>query len=404
MKLRLAFIFLTAISSALLHAEEEIPLIRPDEQRTIDLQQLEIQKALTPVLTDSAKSTVRIWAGRKRIAYGTVIADGDHILTKWSEVAMAEGTLRIQVGDGALMPATVTGVYRDEDLALLEFEGNPLTPVKWQESPLELGAFLAAPQPNGRVAAFGIVSVLERNLRETNQAFIGIGAARAFAGPGVKIQTIKEKSPAAEAGLKIGDVILELNNRKISGLLELKNALTNVTPGQQIKLKALIAGQEKDIQVEVAERPETPDFSNARLQQMERMGGAISQVRSDFSNVIQSDMRPSPNQIGGPVTNLKGEVVGITMARADRTRSFIMPASAVIDLLETKPLEPALAMQEATLENQQRVQASRRPMVPQARPTQTTEERMMSHLREMQELMEHMEKELESLDYGAEER
>ena len=52
--------------------------------------------------------------------------------------------------------------------------GTPLTPVKWStESPV-LGAFLATPQPNGKPAAFGVVSVLERNLRETDQAYLGV--------------------------------------------------------------------------------------------------------------------------------------------------------------------------------------------------------------------------------------
>jgi hypothetical protein len=72
---------------------------------------------------------------------------------------------------------------------------EPLTPVRWFAMKPRLGGFLAAPQPDGRPAAFGVVSVLERNLRETDQAFLGVIGDRDFEGPGVKVESSGPRIP-----------------------------------------------------------------------------------------------------------------------------------------------------------------------------------------------------------------
>ena len=201
--------------------------------------------------------------------------------------------------------------------------------MKWAERPRRSAGFLIAPQPDGRPAAFGVVSVLERNLRDTDQAFLGVVGSMDFDGPGVKIDEVSPDSGAAAAGLQAGNVILKVGDRTISGLLELKNSLVGVNPGTTISLWVRADGNEKKVDVMLGNRPDLPSFPGDRLRQMERMGGAISRVRDSFSSAIQTDMRPNPDQIGGPVVDLKGRVVGVTMARADRTRSFVMPSAAV---------------------------------------------------------------------------
>lgn len=376
-------------------AQDDIPLLRPEEREAVDAQTDEFNLALAPVLAGAAKSTVRIWSPKRRLAYGTVIGDGNRVLTKWSEVARAGGNLRVEGAGGVVLPARISGVYEDEDLAVLETTGTPLTPVKWTADHPALGGFLAAPQPDGRPAAFGVVSVLERNLRETDQAFLGVEGAMGFAGPGVKITRVTPDSGAAAAGLRPGNVILKVGERPISGLLELKNSLVGISPGTTVALRVRVGKAEKEIEVLLGNRPELPNFPGDRLRQMERMGGAISRVGDSFTRVIQTDMRPKPNQIGGPVVNLQGEVVGITMARRDRTRSFVMPAAAVEDLLERPALDPALA------QVRQDRQPSGPPVaraVPQGQPRPGDPRRMNRHLTEMERLMEFMREEMNGLE------
>lgn len=398
-------LLLLALLPGVAFAQDDIPLLRPDEKAAVEKQTRDFNTALTPTLQDAAKSTVRVWVGMRRAAYGTVIGDGKQIVTKWSEIATKRGEMRVEGAAGALRSVTVKGVYADEDIAVLEVEGEPLIPVKWNLDSPVLGAFIAAPMPDGRLAAFGVVSVLERNLRDTDQAYLGVVGATGFAGPGVKITEVDPKSGAAQAGLKSDDVILKIGNRVISGLSELKNALTGTQPGERVKVLLKSGKQEKIVEVILGNRPEFQQSANPRLMQMERMGGDISQVRGSFSHAIQTDMRIVPNQVGGPVVDLEGRAFGITLARADRTRSFVMPATALQELLKTPPQDPVLAKaqlqekpREPQIVEQREPQAGpRAPQFPKGE-RDNSEKRLRRHLSDMQRLMDRMSDEMEALE------
>ncbi len=394
------FILALALSGGLRAQDGEPPLMMPEEREAVDAQAGAFNRALAPALTDAAKSTVRVWSGARRVAYGTVVGDGTKILSKWSEVARGVGALRVDVAGSEYRAVKVAGVYQDADLVVLDVEGAPLTPVRWSFEAPGLGSFLAAPQPDGKPAAFGVVSVLERNLKETDQAYLGIYGEPGFTRQGVKIARVAKASGAAAAGLMPGNVILKVGDRAISGLLELKNALTGVSPGETISLLVEANGRAKTVRVVVGNREESPQFSGGRLEQMERMGGPISQVRKAFSHAIQTDMHPKPNQIGGPVVDLKGRVVGITVARADRTRSFVMPAAAVAELLKKDAGNPAAA--QVAREAKREPAMAARGSAPRERtapaPKAPSEERMLRHLSDMQRLMDHLREEIAGLE------
>ena len=386
----LGALFLHGIAAA----QDDIPLLRPEEQQAVEAQTDEFNQAIQPALTEAAASTVRVWSGKRRLAYGTVIAE-NRILTKWSEIAAAPN-LRVEGAGGAVLAATVSGVYEDDDLAVLETTGGSLKPVNWSLETPVLGSFLAAPQPDGRPAAFGVVSVLERNLRETDSAFLGVIGTMGFDGPGVRVEQVSPDSGAAAAGLKPGDIILKIGDRPISGLMELKNSLVGMSPGSKVTIRVRSGNKERDAEALLGNRPDLPNFPGQRLHQMERMGGPISRVRHSFTRVIQSDMRPRPDQVGGPVADLQGRVIGITLARADRTRSFIMPAAAVRKLLETAPRDPSLA--QVRQPDEEPALPVRRMAVPQGgRMRPGGEEALRRHLTEMQRLMDFMREEMDNL-------
>jgi S1-C subfamily serine protease len=391
---------LTVFGLLLLHgvttADDDIPLLRPEERRAVEAQTEEFQRSIAPVLKEAANSAVRVWSGKRRLAYGTVIGDGKKILTKWSEVAGAGADLVVEGAGGEAMPAVIAGVYEDNDLAILETNGTALTPVSWSKVVPPLGTFLAAPQPNGRLAAFGVVSVPERNLRETDSAFLGVIGSMDFDGPGVRIESIAPDSGAAAAGLRPGQIILKVGDRAISGLLELRNSLVGRMPGSRVNVRVKTGDDENDVEVLLGNRPDLPSYPGDRLSTMERMGGPISRVRDSFTSAIQSDMRPRPEQIGGPVVDLKGRVIGITLARSDRTRSFIMPAAAVEKLLLTAPRDPALA--KVRQEDEMAALPVRRAAMPNRVPDGGGAERLRQHLSEMQRLMEFMREEMENLE------
>ena len=390
-------LFLAYALSGLAIAQDDIPLLRPEERAAVDSQTEQLNASLKPSLAAAAQSTVRVWSGKRRLAYGTVIGDGRKVLTKWSEVANDANTLVVDGPNREVHDAKIVGVYEDEDLAVLEINGNALTPITWSDVKPPLGAFLVAPQPDGKPAAFGVVSVLERNLRETDLAFLGVISDLEYKGQGVKVREVQTKTGAEAAGIKPGDIVLEINGRPISGLMELKSALTGTRPGETASVRVRAGGKnEKTLMVTLGKRPELPKIYNPRLDQMERMGGKISRVRDSFTQVLQSDMRPEPNQISGPVVDLEGRAIGITIARADRTRSFIMPSAAVKNTLARPAKDPSIA--EVREPEKQVIARAPKSDAPKNLPKAPSPRRMREHLSEMERLMEFMREEMRALE------
>ena len=212
------------------------------------------------------------------------------------------------------------------------------------------------------------------------------------------VREVQTKTGAEAAGIKPGDILLEIHGRPISGLMEFRSALAGIKPGETVPIRVRAGGKnEKMLMVTLGKRPELPKIYNPRLEQMERMGGKISRVRDSFTRVLQSDMRPEPNQIGGPVVDLEGRAIGITVARADRTRSFIMPSAAVEEMLCTAPKNPTIA--KVREPEKPTIARAKKPDAPQL-PKRPSLRRLREHLAEMEQLMEFMSEEMRGLEVG----
>lgn len=380
--------------------EDDIPLLRPEEREAVEAQSERFNQLLGPALQEAAKSTVRVWLGSNRLAYGTVVGDGSKVLTKWSEIIRSPGALVVESGDGKTSAAKIGSVYAEEDLALLELEGVKFQAVKWSDELPKLGSFLAATQPDGRLAGFGVLSVQERKLRDVDQAFLGVVSQLGPNGNGVEVAEVSKHSGAEAAGIKPGDVIVKIGERKISGLMELRTALMPMEPGDKIDLWFRRGAKEKKVEVLLGNRPKQSAQMEQRLAHMERMGTEVNAVRDSFSRAIQTDMRIDPNEVGGPVVDLNGKVIGITMARADRTRSFVMSSAAVRALLNGSGKDPILAKTEMQEQmDQERAEAIRsmKEKQPSARP-QITQQRLQSHIEEMRGVMEFLQNEMDALE------
>jgi membrane-associated protease RseP (regulator of RpoE activity) len=408
--------FLGAFSHAQ-EDEKDVPLMRPDEEKIVNAQAASMSEVLSKTLAEASKSTVRVWGrvGRQGkpavLAYGTVVGNGKQVLTKWSEVEASEKALYVQSGSGEAFEATVNGVFSDEDLVLLDLgevgdKGNKVTsvlsPAKFVAAELVQGRFISAPQADGKLAGFGVISVLERNLRETDRAHLGVLADQSYRGKGVKIANVQPEYGAAEAGIQPGDLILEIDDREISGLQELRNSLINKMPGDVVKILVDSAGEERYLDVVLSNRPIMGQFSGDRLNQMERMGGEPNRVRNGFSRVVQTDMKIEKNQMGGPVVDLEGKIVGITMARADRTRTYLMSGPAVMAVLKESTETVAQAREKMALQRQQLAE-QRRSLMPRNRPAPQAgkpfdPERAQRHLQDVERLRERIYRELELLE------
>jgi hypothetical protein len=76
----------------------------------------------------------------------------------------------------------------------------------------------------------------------------------AFAGPGVKVAGVTPGSPAENAGVKEGDVLLKVDGKDVASLQGFSGILRGLAPGQTVKVVLNRAGQEQELEVTVVER------------------------------------------------------------------------------------------------------------------------------------------------------
>ncbi len=76
---------------------------------------------------------------------------------------------------------------------------------------------------------------------------------------GVTVTDITPDSAAEEAGLERGDVILSVNEKKVTALRDLRNYIAQLAPGTKAKLKISRDGKERDVEVTLGRLDEKPN-------------------------------------------------------------------------------------------------------------------------------------------------
>ena len=71
-------------------------------------------------------------------------------------------------------------------------------------------------------------------------------------------------TPAAEAGLKSGDVIVSFDGRKIDGVRNLRLIASRTAPGTEVEVEFVRDGKRESVKVTLAELPEDREFASSR--------------------------------------------------------------------------------------------------------------------------------------------
>ncbi len=104
---------------------------------------------------------------------------------------------------------------------------------------------------------------------------------------------------------------------------------------QPLELEALLTG-------------DFPGRPTTREEYQNQLGGGLSRRRFGFPIAFQHDSVVEPTDCGGPVVNLKGELVGLNIARAGRTETYAIPSESLKKLLAE--LMPGKSVREAAAE------------------------------------------------------
>src|SRR5262249_2531330 len=256
--------------------------------------------AFREVVAKPRKSLVRIQCDDKDVALGTVVAADGWVLTKASLLPIGSKIVCKLPNDKSLK-AKLVGVEEPHDLAMLKVAANNLTPIEWKASKEATpGDWVASPGEDKDPAGIGVVSVAARSVSPKSYpriiaaggGFLGITGAPEEDIDGVKIREIVPNSAAAKAGLKVDDLIIAINDKKVKDIESLQTILGKYKPDETVTVRIKREKEEQELKVKLGRRPpERADFQN-------RMGSELSEKRTGFPNILQHDTVLKPTDCG----------------------------------------------------------------------------------------------------------
>ena len=298
--------------------------INPLEKQAVS--QLALYK---PVVAKASESVVAVEVDGKQVALGTIIDALGSVVTKASEIENAQ-KIFCKFGNGKRLAAVPINVNKEFDLALIYIDGIETKPIQFASKVSDVGSFVATPDEKGDPLNVGVISVGPRSLLGTDTAFLGVQP-----GPharGVEVINVEENTAAEVAGMQNGDVIQSVGGVSTKSVTELVNAIRGFRAGDEVEVKVLRGTILETLKAKLDSRDMGGEEA-ARIKAMNRMGVIPSRRNTEFPTAFQHDSPLYPEQCGGPLVNLKGEVVGINIARGGRVESFAIPGNIMSDLI-----------------------------------------------------------------------
>jgi S1-C subfamily serine protease len=288
--------------------------------------------ALKPLAADPGTSVVTVLANGKTVALGTVVRHDGCILTKAGELT---GEISCRIGAQTL-PAKIVAKDEQYDLALLQVSAE-LTPIHWAAaSSPSIGRWIFSPGAEGRPLALGVVGVATRSIPSApmvtmlqNRAVMGIQLDPEA--PTARLLDVMPNGAAARAGLKAGDIITAVNGHATATGEAVRSQLGAYKPGDAVMVDIKRAAQPQTIRVVLDDAEKAPGIrgDNPTIDRLSEMGGTVSHRKGNFPQAFTHDSVIQAAQCGGPVVDLAGNVVGLNIARADRTATYAIPSGAI---------------------------------------------------------------------------
>ena len=116
------------------------------------------------------------------------------------------------------------------------------------------GVMAQAPAPAAHPGSYLGIGV--RELPAQRAESLGVPGGR-----GVEVSVVVDGTPAAQAGLKMGDVVLQFNGQPVEGVEPFMRMVRNAPPGRAARLQVWRAGTSKTVSVVLgARQPGMPKF------------------------------------------------------------------------------------------------------------------------------------------------
>ena len=103
---------------------------------------------------------------------------------------------------------------------------------------------------------------------------------------GALVTEVFEGDPADKAGIKQGDIIIEVDGKKVKDTHELLRLVAVLPVGKKSEIKVLREGQVKELQLTVAEREEKKEVAAARGETKDNYGMSVQDITPDVAKQL----------------------------------------------------------------------------------------------------------------------
>jgi S1-C subfamily serine protease len=252
-----------------------------------------------------------------------------------------------------VFPARQVGGSVEHDLALLKLDSHSDRPVaaEWATDDPQVGQIVAA-VAHSRSRSAPLISVVAT---ATQSEPPPLGDVAQFPyyfekGPGGAAVIVDGEFHSAEQdvlreALQAGDIVTHLEGQPTATIEEFGQLLMRLLyqtgddgktfdtnqpargnlAGEPLRVTVLRNGESKTLNVLRIHSAVHGPFWHLDPKSLRRDG---------FSEAFSIDARIRPDQCGGPVVDLDGRVVGITIARLDSSRTLVLPARVVRQVVD----------------------------------------------------------------------
>ena len=257
-------------------------------------------------------------------ALGTIVCRDGLVVAKSTRVDEAP---EVSIGDQTFA-AEVVLRNPDNDLVLLRVDERFASAVETaSDTQRQLGVALIAPRPNKETGRLGVVGSrpFASAARKTH-GYLGVTSMLRD-----EVVVLKEvvDGPAKKVGLKKDDIIRKIDDKEIEKVNQLTGTVRSHAPGDKISIHIQRGEDQQVIEVTLGWRPAANSTHAASSFQ-----GGRSNRTTGFTEVFCHDAHVEPKECGGPLFDLAGNFMGITIARVSRTHCYALPANVIHQFLE----------------------------------------------------------------------
>jgi serine protease Do len=246
--------------------------------------------------------------------------------------------LSVRVDKQEFDEVKIVHIDKKWDVALIKVDAQDLTPAEFApDSKLEQGTWVVVNGATSRTKRRVLAGIISAQAREIpKDGVVGLGLVLEKVKDKLQVKDVSKGGGADLAGVKVDDIIVSLEQKKVAELKDIAEILAGKKPGDEVKLTVKRAGKDVELTVKLA----ILAGSEKPMDRNDQMSGDFSKRRSDFPRVIQHDILANSNTMGGPVLNMKGQVIGMNIARANRCETYAIPVEE-LQVIAKEMLEQA---------------------------------------------------------------